>query len=233
MILTDFHSHILPGIDDGSQSAEQSLEMLRLSGEQGVTRIVATPHFYPHRDDCRAFLRRREQAFSQLQAAMETEPALPQVLLGGEVFYFRGISDSEEMDLLALGGKQHILVEMPFTEWTAAMYRDLEQLYTKQGLIPVIAHLDRYLHPFAWRKVVRELSQLPVRIQVNSEAILNRRTSAWAMGMLRKGQIHALGSDCHNMTDRRPDLGLAAERIRKKLGQPVLDTLAGYAEEIL
>ena len=233
MMLTDFHSHILPGVDDGSQSVEQTLQMLRYAGERGVTRMVATPHFYPHRDDCRAFLQRREQAFSALQAAMEKEPELPQVMLGAEVFYFRGISDSEEMKLLTLGGKGHILVEMPFKEWTSEMYQDLEQLYMKQNLIPVIAHLDRYLCPFTWRKVVRELSQLPVRIQINSEAILNRSTAGWAMGMLRKGRVHVLGSDCHNMSDRKPDLGLASERIRTKLGQPMLDVLAGYAEEIL
>jgi hypothetical protein len=53
------------------------------------------------------------------------------------------------------------------------------------------------------------------------------------MGMLRKGQVQALGSDCHNLTDRSPDLGLAAERIRAKLGQQMLDVLAGCAEEIL
>ena len=233
MILTDFHSHILPGVDDGSQSVEESLQMLRLSGEQGVSRMVATPHFYPQKDDPQTFLRRREQAFAELQAAMEKEPALPQVILGAEVYYFRGISDSEAMQELTLGEKRHILIEMPMTEWTPGMYRDLEQIYIKQDLIPVIAHLDRYLRPFTWRKVVRELSQLPVLIQVNGEFVLSRQRSAWAMEMFRKGQIHALGSDCHDMMDRKPDMGLAAERIRAKLGQPVLDALASYAEEIL
>ena len=233
MSLTDFHSHILPGVDDGSQSVAESLQMLRLSGQQGVTRIVATPHFYPHRDSCRAFLQRREAAFAALQVAMAQEPDLPRVALGAEVYYFPGISDTEEMGQLTLGGGKHLLVEMPFKAWTPAMYHDLEQLYVKQGLVPVIAHLNQYLRPFTWRKVVRELSQLPVRIQINSEAILNRRTEGWAMGMLRKGQAHVLGSDCHNMADRKPDLGLAAERIRAKLGQQMLDVLAGYAEEIL
>lgn len=233
MNLTDFHSHILSGVDDGSQSVAESLQMLRRSGQQGVTRIVATPHFYPHRDSCNAFLQRREAAFAALQVAMAQEPDLPRVALGAEVYYFPGISDTEEMGQLTLGGGKYLLVEMPFKEWTPAMYRDLEQLYIKQGLIPVIAHLDRYWRPFTWRKAVRELSQLPVRIQLNSEAFLNPRTAGWAMGMLRKGQVQALGSDCHNLTDRSPDLGLAAERIRAKLGQPVLDALAECADEML
>ena len=70
--LTDFHSHILPEVDDGSRSVRQSLEMLRLEGEQGIRRVVATPHFYARQDTPERFLRRRERAWNALRGEMES-----------------------------------------------------------------------------------------------------------------------------------------------------------------
>ena len=55
----DFHSHILPGIDDGSKNVEESLQMLRMMAKQGITHVVATPHFYPQHDTPESFLKRR------------------------------------------------------------------------------------------------------------------------------------------------------------------------------
>ena len=60
--IIDFHSHILPGIDDGSESVEQSIAMLRMEAEQGITHVVATPHFYPRHDTPQRFLQRRKDA---------------------------------------------------------------------------------------------------------------------------------------------------------------------------
>ena len=60
--MIDFHSHILPGIDDGSKSVEMSIKMLRREAQQGISRVVATPHFYPQTDNPERFLRRRAEA---------------------------------------------------------------------------------------------------------------------------------------------------------------------------
>ena len=67
--LTDFHSHILPGVDDGSTSVEESIAMLRMLSRQGVSHVVATPHFYPNYDDPEQFLRRRKDVYEDLLAA--------------------------------------------------------------------------------------------------------------------------------------------------------------------
>ena len=60
MPITDFHSHVLPGVDDGSASPEESLAMLRLEAQQGIHRVIATPHFYPHRHTVEIFRRKKE-----------------------------------------------------------------------------------------------------------------------------------------------------------------------------
>ena len=71
-MLTDHHSHILPGIDDGAKNVEMSLEMIRALKQQGVERIVATPHFYAHREDgIDAYLQKRQHAFDTLMPFRE------------------------------------------------------------------------------------------------------------------------------------------------------------------
>ena len=231
--MVDFHSHILPGIDDGSESVAESLAMLRLSAEQGVTHAVATPHFYPDQDTPRKFLRRRDRAETALRQEMAKHRALPELIMGAEVRFFRGMSEAEELNLLTIGASPFLLVEMPPVPWSEEMYRELEEIYRKREITPVIAHIDRYLSPLGSRKSLRRLMELPVLIQANGEFFLNWKTEALAFGMLKAGQIHLLGSDCHNLKTRKPNLGPALERIVRKLGEEAPEDIRQYEHEIL
>ena len=221
MALTDYHCHILPGIDDGSRCVEESLQMLRLEAYQGIRHVIATPHFYPHSDTPERFLARRTEAMKALTEAMEAESGLPQITLGAEVYFFRGMSESDALDLLTIGNKRIMLVEMPMGIWTEDMYRELEALQTRRGILPIVAHVDRYIRPFHTHGIPRRLAELPVLVQANTEFFLNQRTTALAMHMLKIGQIHLLGTDCHNLTSRKPNLAQAVEKIQKKLDPAV------------
>ena len=231
--IVDFHSHILPGIDDGSKSVEESLALLRMEAEQGITHVVATPHFYPQHDTPERFLRRRKAAEEILRQAMEAESGLPEIFVGAEVYYFKGISNSDVMSELTIDRKRYILIEMPMPPWTEAMYRDLEGLYTKQSIIPIIAHLDRYIGRFRTFGIPKRLAQLPVLVQANAEFFLQRSTAPMALRMLKQEHIHLLGSDCHNLTSRKPNLGEALKRIEKKLGDAPLEWMRHWQHEVL
>lgn len=229
MTAVDFHSHILPGVDDGSASVAQSLEMLALEKAQGITHVVATPHFYPNRDNPRDFLARRARAMEALEA--RRTPDLPRVIPGAEVGFFRGMSQSEELSRLTLGGSSFLLVEMPPAPWPEEAYRELAMLQASRGLTPVIAHIDRYITRWNYRRVLPGLAGLP--IQANGEFFLNPFTAAFARKLLEDGYIQLLGSDCHNLSDRRPNLGPALEHIRKKLGPQALEALHACEAYIL
>ena len=231
MRISDFHSHILPAIDDGSRSVEESLQMLRLEAEQGVRRVIATPHFYAHRDTMEHFLQKRKAATERLKEAVTKSSELPEILVGAEVYYFRGISNSDQTLGLTIEGKSCILVEMPYAEWTESMYQELETIYMRFGITPIIAHIDRYLRPFQGRQVLKRLAELPVLVQANADFFLNKATGRRALRMLKQDQIHLLGSDCHNLKDRAPNLGLAIEKIRKKLGDEVLERVVSYQKD--
>ncbi len=232
-MVTDFHSHILPGIDDGSETLEESLAMLRMERDQGIRRVLATPHFYARHDFPETFLTRRNRAEALLRREMEREPGLPELLVGAEVSYFRGMSESEYLPQLAIRGTKAILIEMPLGPWPKEAFRELEAIWERRQIRPIIAHIDRYIQPFGMDQLPRKLARLPVLVQANASFFLRWTTSSLAMKLLKADQIQLLGSDCHDLSGRKPDLGPAMERIRRKLGQEVLDRIGRYEEAIL
>jgi protein-tyrosine phosphatase len=232
-MITDFHSHILPGMDDGSRSVEESLGMLRMEARQGVRRIVATPHFYPQQNSPAEFLERRAESARVLQEALAQEPPLPQIYLGAEVYFFQGISDCEQLRELTIEKNSYILIEMPMPPWSDRMYRELQDIHYKQGLNPIVAHVDRYIRPFKTYDIPSRLAELPVLVQANASFFRDRFTRSMAMRMLRQGQIHLLGSDCHNLTTRVPNLDQAVQLIGKQLGEEALRWIQSNADDVL
>lgn len=230
--IIDMHSHILPGVDDGSASLEESLGLLAREAEQGIRRVVATPHFYAHRDSPERFLKRREGAWEVLRAEMEKRPQLPTVELGAEVHFFAGMSNSEALSDLTIGAGRYLLLEMPQAPWTESMYREISAIYTRQGIVPIIAHVDRYIGPFRTHGIPKRLSKLPVLVQANAGFFLRPATARMALRMLKKDQIHLLGSDCHNLQSRKPRLGQAVELIRKTLGEETLARIREYEDTV-
>ena len=231
--LIDFHTHILPGIDDGSKNTEQSLALLRLEGEQGIRRVVATPHFYAHHDSPEAFLTRRADAVSRLREAAAAEPDLPELEVGAEVYYFNGISNTDLLQKLTVGSSRYVLIEMPMSPWTSRMYRELAEIREKQELTPIVAHVDRYLSPFRTHGIPDRLAELPVLVQANASFFLEKATRRMAFRMLRQGKIHLLGSDCHDLTDRKPNLGDAVKLLRQKFGSEIISYINSHEDEIM
>lgn len=231
--MIDFHSHILPGIDDGSESLKESIALLQKEAEQGISHVVATPHFYARYETPEEFLRKRRKSEEALRTAMQEIKGLPRLSVGAEVYFFRGISETEVLPQLTIHGKHCILIEMPPAPWTDSMYRELEDIWHKRGITPVIAHIDRYIRPFRTYQIPERLAQMPVMVQANAGFFLDKRTRRMALRLLRSEKIQLLGSDCHNLTNRPPNLGDAIAVIEKHLGQPMLLQLQSWQDEIL
>lgn len=229
----DFHTHILPGIDDGSASVEESIALLKMEKKQGIQRVVATPHFYAQHDTPERFLRRRNRAEIMLREALDVHSDLPEIKIGAEVYFFHGISDSDAISELTIDSKRCILIEMPVSPWTESMYRELEGLYVKRGITPIVAHVDRYIGRFRTFGIPQRLSELPVLVQANAEFFLNRSTSSMAMRMLKNDQIHLLGTDCHNLRTRKPNLEEAVTLISKRLGDGAIKRIHAYERDLL
>ena len=225
MKVVDFHTHILPGIDDGSSSAEESLAMLQMEKEQGISLVVATPHFYPQNDRPDKFLQRRNEAFKLLTEKISPDDNLPRIIPGAEVYYFKGIGQWDGLRDFAIENTNYLLLEMPMVKWDDRMYDDIYDIHRSQGLIPVIAHLDRYINIFNANKIVKKLEELPVVIQSNSSFFLEKSTRKLALKLLENNVINIIGSDCHNTGTRKPNLRSAVDVISTQLGAEYIERI--------
>ena len=226
--MIDLHSHILPNMDDGSKSPEETVQLLQRLQQQGISTVAATPHFYA-REAPDAFLKRRDEAV----AAMLSQDDKPEILLGAEVAYFSGMGSCEALIPLQIGNTKLLLVEMPFGAWTDHVIEDVCEIPIRLGMVPVLAHVNRYPGKNQFPKYKDALLAGGVYCQCNAEAFLTFRSRRWALELLKKGYIHFLGSDCHNLTTRPPQWAEALAVIEKKLGKGFLENLNRDAHSIL
>jgi protein-tyrosine phosphatase len=229
--MIDFHSHILPGIDDGSKNTETSIAMLKTARAQGVQVQIATPHFYAHRDRVEAFLERRARAYEQVMGSYSEE--MPRILLGAEVAYFDGISRAEEIRKLTIEESNLLLLEMPFETWTEHVIKEVRTLIYERGFKVIIAHIERYLRFQGNKKMIEELLKLPVIIQINAEPLTDWRQRRAILKMFKAGKAHLLGSDCHGMRHRPPNLSAGRAVIQRKLGIEYLDQIDRFGNDLI
>ena len=231
MAIIDMHCHILPGVDDGARDVETSLAMLEASRAQGVQYMVATPHFYATRDRVDTFLDRRREAWETLKSRMGAD--YPGIVLGAEVAFFRGISRAERLEALKIEGTDCLLLEMPFRPWSEDDVDEVSEILEKRGYTIILAHVERYLAMRGNADYIGNLLELPVLAQINAESLLDWRQRGKLIKMVRNGQVHLLGSDCHGIHHRPPNLGEGREILRKKTGTEYLDRIDRRSEELL
>lgn len=215
--MIDLHTHILPGMDDGARDVETSLAMLRLQQEQQVQGVALTPHFYREDERPEQFFARRERAWERLQQGLERDgDTLPELVLGAEVAWVPGLNRWEELERFCLGSSRYLLLELPDSPWRSSMIDQLYDLMDSSGIIPVLAHLDR---SFRTQRAdhLREVLNMGVPVQISAQSMLGFLQRRGVIQRIRGNRDCVLISDCHNLTDRRPNLGMGLARAQKSL----------------
>ena len=228
--MIDFHSHVLPNVDDGSKSVEESVQLLNLLAKQGATTVCATPHFVAVEQDPETFFERRQRALEKLSPELTGD--MPKIRLGAEVLYYSGISKLEGLSRFCIEGTRFLLLEMPFSVWNEHIVKEVLELSCSGEFHLILAHVERYL-PDMPKELFRQLLEYDVIMQSNASFFLNFGTKRKALRMLRDGEIHLIGSDCHNMKSRQPKLDAARLVISKKLGEEFLEFYDERAERFL
>lgn len=228
--MIDWHSHILPKMDDGSHSTEESIAMLGMQASQGVDTVIATPHFYADDESVESFLERRSRSFERLSA--ELPEGSPRILLGAEVRYYPGISRMADLRSLRIQGSKLLLLEMPFSGWKENMVREVVELAGKSGVRVVLAHIERY-EDLQKRSIWERVAGSGILMQSNASFFTSFSTKRRAISLLKEGRIRFIGSDCHNLTSRPPQIGKAFDVIEKKLGEDYLREMDEYGRSRL
>lgn len=216
-MVIDFHTHILPGIDDGSVNSDMSIEMLKMLSVQGVDALIATPHFYYDEISVTDFLKNRDLSLNTLIDELKKRNIKdrPRIIPGAEVSFFHGLDNMEAAPKLCLGGTNYMLVEMPLRKWDVKDYATLARLSRNRDIIPIIAHIERYLTVNSLKEMMTNIIQIGALVQVSTNFFISRITRIRAKSMLKNGLIQFLGTDCHDLDKRKPNYDLAIEVIKK------------------
>lgn len=230
--MIDFHSHVLPGIDDGSADMDESRRLILEGYRQGVTCQIATPHFYADRDSYQRFMKKREETYQQMKEQLGSKD-MPAFRIGAEVHYFTGIGTTDILESLCIEGTDVLLLEMPFMQWDSSIYKDVEKIVEKKKLTLLLAHVERYYEFQKNKSVWRDIFDLPIYLQINAGSFTNRKKKKLVFKLLEENQNVVLGSDCHNMEYRPPNLAEAREVIAKKFGNERLAMIDKLGERII
>lgn len=210
----DIHTHILPFMDDGADSVEEALEILKQEKEQGITDIVFTPHFRLEEEDIETFLSRRDRAYETLMLAVREEPLLSNLTFyrGAEVWYDPNII-YQDASKLCIENTSYMLLEL-LPSFPFNLENTIRNIVSK-GIIPIIAHVERYPYLIKHPETMESLAELGAVFQCNASTVLSRRQNRVAMRLIKRGLIHVLASDTHNLDYRPPNLAMAYGKLKK------------------
>ena len=230
--MIDIHTHILPGIDDGSRNSEMSVEMLKALKEEGVTDVVLSPHFYAHENSVEKFLARRQVSIEHLERALEGQSLGIRLHPGAEVLYMDSLDKVDGLGEMTIGGSKYLLLEMPFNKWST---RNLDTVYKIQcnGFTPIIAHFERYIGFNGGLKEMYELKKMGCILQMNAESFKGFFAKRKSIKFFDEHLASLLGSDCHNLNHRPPQIKFAYDAIQEKLGAPGIDRILHRANRVL
>lgn len=225
--ITDIHSHIIFQVDDGSDSLETSLEILRREYQQGVTRIILTPHY--HIGECTPEQKVIKEHFKQL--AEHAKKILPEMklYLGNEIMACHDMSDLLEQGAVnTLAGTRYVLVEF----YPSVQYSLMEQLLKNllnNGYIPVIAHCERYKCLRSVLKVINakyigHLIEMGAYMQVNTASVFGH-DSKFASKLIDNDFLHFVASDVHNLGTRGVNWDKCVKHLNKKYNRKYIEQL--------
>ena len=219
--MIDIHNHLLFGIDDGSQSIEETIEMLEAANKQGITNIIVTPHYvldgtyYVSKDKIEEMILSLEDKTKELGITLH---------VGHELFIHRDLCDHLKSNKCStLGNSKYILVEFPFDRYSDDYDYILEDLRSL-GYKIIIAHPERY-------KYVRDDVNFCLRwldegylLQCNQNSFMRKETQKLMKQMMKYGFISFIASDAHGR--KRPShLKEVYELVVSKYGKEVADDL--------
>lgn len=232
-MIFDIHTHVIPKVDDGASGIDESLKMLEQFSEQGVDKVIATPHFYVDKmsfEEYDALV--RGQYRHMLAQAGERSLKVPETFLGCEVYYYKGMSQSEWLDRLTLGSSRYILIELPYEKIQRKVIDELTDIAINRNMIPVLAHVDRYLKFNSLQNILEVLSEGFFMAQLNADSFVSGFNKRKALELLESGMCQFIGSDAHNLTTRATHIRKALDYIEKKTSWKYINVLNVEAENL-
>lgn len=216
--IIDIHSHILPGVDDGADNMEESVEMAKLALQNQITEVIATPHYKLGKNNIDGDTIKK--LCVDLKRLLSDQGILFQIYPGNEIMYFQGVVEAlNSGKVLTLAGSRYVLIEfLPHTA-RKEFYQAVRNLSTA-GYLPVIAHAERY-ECTRQAAFCRELMEAGAYIQVNYCSIQKPfycMERYYSRRLIKSDMVHFLGTDMHGIQRRAPTIKKAYGWMMKTFG---------------
>lgn len=225
--MTDMHAHVLPSIDDGPKDEAASLALLEAEHAEGVDRVICTSHFYPKLRPMDSFADSRDRRIASMQSELDEHGIGISLVPAAEVYVDRILFNYDTLSPLCIGSSRQMLLELPDHDVTFESECELIQsLAGEFSLDPIIAHIERVPYLFRHYDRLEALCDAGFSLQLDAESVLTNGffCKQFAVKCIKKGLISYIGSDCHNIKHRAPNLKAAYEVIAKHCGEDaVLD----------
>lgn len=216
----DIHSHILPGIDDGATTLEQTVAMLRIAAENNIGTIICTPHYKNDRYQVQP--EKVNDLVAKVNAAAHKEDIPVKLYAGNELYYFNEMADFlENKDVLSLADSLFVLVEFAPDEYYSYL-RDGICRILDEGYRPVLAHAERYKCLRSSKEKTTELKRMGMLLQINADSIMgnhSRDEKKFIKYLLKEHMVDFIATDAHSDKRRGPYLADCAAYIKKKYGE--------------
>ena len=221
--MIDIHSHILPGLDDGPQTMEESIRMCRIAYQDGIRTIVATPHTLNgvYQNGKSIILSKVEELCSELRTQNSELPL--RILPGSDVHLCETtLQQVDQGEAVTIGdGGKYIMIEFPSQAIPYQAERVLFQLLGR-GLIPIISHPERNLDIGRRPGRYDEIIKMGCFGQVTAMSLTGEfgpKVRQWAEKLLKRWLVHFIASDAHSGNGRPPILSAAVKAAAKIVGK--------------
>ncbi|WP_053373015.1 tyrosine-protein phosphatase [Paenibacillus sp. FJAT-27812] len=232
--MIDIHTHILPGIDDGAASFDDTLNMARAAVSEGITTIIATPHHAngTYTNTANDVAEHTSSINEQLLAA-----GVPVTIrTGQEIRVHDDLLDAwNRKELLPLADSSYVLIEMPSSRIPKSMIELVHELNIL-NLKPIIAHPERNAEVVKHPERLAELIEAGAFAQVTSHSLLGgfgKRIEQASWSLMKAGLIHIVSSDAHHIERRGFRLREAYDSIERRMGEQWVSYLQMNAESII
>lgn len=220
----DFHTHILPAVDDGAKSFEESLKMLKMLKAQGVDAAALSPHFYPSLESSVEEYRERiVPVFEKFKEAVKD--IYPELFLGCEVHLFHGISTFSALESLCIGESKYILIELPYRRISSKTVDDIIDLALSRKVVPILAHIERYRKYENYDRLLSLISEGYALGQINAYSLLRFKSRHAACRLIKDGYVSFIASDAHSADNNPPRIDEALRFVEKKFGVEVANKI--------
>lgn len=215
----DMHCHVLPEVDDGAQSLDETRKMLQTAYDEGIRYIIATPHYHPRRGCRPPHILRRQLRLVRREAERISDRL--RIYLGNEIYFSQDIPDLlDEEEILTMNHTRYVLVEFSSTDSFERICQGIRQLQMR-GYNVLLAHIERYLCMLEDTDRARYLAEMGVKIQVNADSITGecgRKVKKYVRQLMEQDLVFCTGTDAHRPAIRPPHMKKAAEYVARRYG---------------